>query len=67
MTEVDVHTGRVTPGDVKSSGDELLRLPAEAWLRLTFGRLTTDHTPPAVTLTGDAVTLDDLRRVFPGI
>ena len=44
-----------------------LRLPAESWLRLTYGRLSPEHTPAAVTLTGDGLTLDDLRRVFPGI
>ncbi len=39
--------------------------PAEAILRLIAGRLTPEHTPAEVEATG-AVTLDDLRRVFPG-
>jgi uncharacterized protein (TIGR03083 family) len=43
-----------------------LRLPAEAWLRLVAGRLAAEHTPPDVELESDAITLDDLRRVFPG-
>ena len=43
-----------------------LRLPAESWLRLTYGRLRAEHTPADVALTGD-ITLDDLRRVFPGV
>lgn len=40
--------------------------PAEAWLRLAAGRLAPQHTPPTVQLTSDTLTLDDLRRVFPG-
>jgi uncharacterized protein (TIGR03083 family) len=41
-------------------------LPAEAFLRLVAGRLDPEHTPASVGVTGDAVTLDDLRKVFPG-
>ena len=37
----------------------------EAAVRLLAGRLTTRHTPDDVEVTGN-VTLDDLRRVFPG-
>jgi uncharacterized protein (TIGR03083 family) len=40
-----------------------LRLPAEAFVRLVYGRLDTDHTP-AVESAG--VDLDELRKVFPG-
>jgi uncharacterized protein (TIGR03083 family) len=40
-------------------------LAAEAWLRLTAGRLAADHTPEGVGIEGD-VSLDDLRRLFPG-
>jgi uncharacterized protein (TIGR03083 family) len=39
--------------------------PLEAALRLIGGRLKPAFTPPGVTVTGN-VTLDDLRRVFPG-
>ncbi|ULR51523.1 maleylpyruvate isomerase N-terminal domain-containing protein [Streptomyces deccanensis] len=46
--------------------DGELELPAEALLRLTVGRLDPEHTPAQVRLTSDRVTLDDLRRVFPG-
>ncbi|MER5624599.1 maleylpyruvate isomerase family mycothiol-dependent enzyme [Streptosporangium sp. NPDC002544] len=46
---------------------DTLSLSAEAWVRLLGGRLAPEHTPPSVTVTGDGVTLDDLRRVFPGI
>lgn len=41
-----------------------LRLPAEALVRLVYGRLDPAHTP-AIELSGP-VSLDDLRRVFPG-
>ena len=40
-----------------------LRLPAEAFIRLIYGRLDADHTPP-VESTG--VELDELRPLFPG-
>jgi uncharacterized protein (TIGR03083 family) len=40
-------------------------LAAEVWLRLTAGRLAADHTPEGVGVEGD-ISLDDLRRVFPG-
>ncbi|OJY39410.1 MAG: hypothetical protein BGP03_06155 [Pseudonocardia sp. 73-21] len=39
--------------------------PLESAIRLIGGRLTAGHTPNGVTVTGD-VTLDDLRKVFPG-
>ncbi len=40
-----------------------LRLPAEAFVRLLYGRLDPDHTPPAES-TG--VDLEELRPIFPG-
>jgi uncharacterized protein (TIGR03083 family) len=40
-----------------------LRLPAEAFLRLIYGRLDRDHTPTAEV---GAVDLDQLRATFPG-
>jgi uncharacterized protein (TIGR03083 family) len=48
------------------NADAVLTAPAEWWLRLVAGRHAPAHTPSSVTLTGDTVTLDDLRRVFPG-
>jgi Mycothiol maleylpyruvate isomerase N-terminal domain len=42
-----------------------LSLPAEAFIRLVYGRLDPDHTPAATSVSG--LTLDDLRRVFPGL
>lgn len=41
-----------------------LRLPAEAFIRLLYGRLDPDHTPPVESA---GVDLDDLRSLFPGI
>jgi uncharacterized protein (TIGR03083 family) len=52
----------------EASGDDAethIQLPAEAFLRLTSGRLHPDRTPVSVTVEG-AVSLDDLRHVFPG-
>jgi uncharacterized protein (TIGR03083 family) len=40
-----------------------LRLPAEAFLRLVYGRLDPAHTPP---VEADGVDLDLLRAAFPG-
>jgi uncharacterized protein (TIGR03083 family) len=40
-----------------------LKLPAEAFVRLVYGRLDPAHTPA---FTGDAALLDELRAVFPG-
>ena len=39
--------------------------PLEAVIRLLAGRLDAAHTPAGVDVTG-GLTLDDLRRVFPG-
>lgn len=47
------------PGD----GAPDLRLPAEAFVRLVYGRLDPAHTPP---VQGDPEVLGGLRAVFPG-
>lgn len=44
-------------------GDSALRLPAEAFVRLVYGRLDAEHTPD---YEPDGIDLDTLRRVFPG-
>ena len=41
-----------------------LELPAEALIRLVYGRLDPDHTP---TVDGSPTDLEELRRAFPGI
>jgi hypothetical protein len=40
-----------------------LELPAEALVRLVYGRLDPGHTPP---FAGSPELLEELRRVFPG-
>lgn len=50
------------PGRAAAATAELV-LPAEAFIRLVYGRLDPAHTPP-VTVTG--IELDELRRAFPG-
>lgn len=45
--------------------DGTLSIPAEAWLRLTTGRLSPERTPSTLELAGP-VTLETLRKVFPG-
>ncbi|HEX4721006.1 MAG TPA: hypothetical protein VH333_00730 [Pseudonocardiaceae bacterium] len=47
------------------SADGELVAPAEYVVRLFSGRYGAAHIPDSVTVSG-AVTLDDLRRVFPG-
>jgi uncharacterized protein (TIGR03083 family) len=42
-----------------------LRIPAEALLRLVYGRLDSAHTP-SLELDAPGLSLDDLRAIFPG-
>lgn len=53
----------LTPADGAEGPPELL-LPAEALLRLAYGRLDPAHTPP---VHASGVDLDELRAIFPGI
>lgn len=52
-------------GEVPQQPDTTLEAPAEAWLRLITGRLAPRWTPASVHVDG-ALTLDELRAVFPG-
>lgn len=52
-------SGATKPDDANPEVD----LPAEAWIRLVYGRLDPDHTPPVDDPTG---VLDELRRIYPG-
>jgi hypothetical protein len=61
LTLSDKATLTVFPADPNAT----LTLPTESWLRLISGRLRPEHTPDSVSATG-ALTLDELRRVFPG-
>jgi uncharacterized protein (TIGR03083 family) len=69
---VDLHADRVsfsprngeeTDRDADDASNDL-ELPAEALIRLVYGRLDRDHTPP---FTGDERVVEELRRVFPGV
>jgi uncharacterized protein (TIGR03083 family) len=51
--------------DENTKPADVLRIPAEALVRLVYGRLDDKHTPP-VELEGD-LTLDRLRSVFVGL
>ena len=55
-------TVTLTPTDGDAVRPELA-LPAEAFLRLVYGRLDPEHTPP---VEAQNVDLDELRQVFPG-
>ena len=57
----------VSLGDAPTDVGDVLTIPAEALLRLLAGRLDEAHTPDTVTITSGVVTLEQLRRVFPGI
>jgi uncharacterized protein (TIGR03083 family) len=75
--DVRIHTSdptadfvlRLSADGVALSGDDGagapdLEAPAEALVRLVYGRLDVDHTPLTV---GPNVDLDELRRAFPGV
>jgi uncharacterized protein (TIGR03083 family) len=51
------------PGDATAAA-ATVSLPAEAFVRLLYGRLDRDHTPAGITT--DGLTLDQLRAIFPG-
>ena len=52
------------PGDSAAAGVPQVTMPAEALLRLSYGRLDPEHTPASVS--ADPDTLDKLRAIFPG-
>jgi hypothetical protein len=55
------------PGDLSEADADAVAhvtMPAEALLRLAYGRLDPEHTP--VSVSGDQDTLDQLRAIFPG-
>ena len=55
----------LAPSSDDTAASAELRLPAEAFVRLVYGRLDADHTPGDVSVRG--VELDLLRQTFPGI
>lgn len=53
------------PGDGAAPGEiSDVAMPAEALLRLSYGRMDADHTPAQVQ--ADPAALDRLRKIFPG-
>jgi uncharacterized protein (TIGR03083 family) len=60
---VELTADAVTFSPEPSEGQRRLVLPAESLIRLVYGRLDRDHTPG---FEGDAESLEQLRRVFPG-
>jgi uncharacterized protein (TIGR03083 family) len=59
---VTLDPGSATFGPGSEAGPADLELPAEAFVRLVYGRLDSEHTPPGEY----GAALDVLRRVFPG-
>jgi uncharacterized protein (TIGR03083 family) len=62
--DLDAEGVRLRRGDPPTPAASL-RLPAEALIRLVYGRLDAAHTPPSVRV--ENVDLDALRRAFPGV
>ena len=60
---IELTADAVTFSPEPSAGERRLALPAEAFVRLVYGRLDADHTPA---FEGDSDDLDVLRKVFPG-
>lgn len=60
---VNADGATLKPLDARSEADDLLLLPAEAFLRLLYGRLDPGHTPSGV----DDEILGVLRSVFRGV
>jgi uncharacterized protein (TIGR03083 family) len=59
---IDADGATLAPLDARFEADSLLALPAEALIRLVYGRLDPGHTPPGV----EDPILETLRTVFPG-
>jgi uncharacterized protein (TIGR03083 family) len=59
---IEVDTVAFSSADLAGQPDVLI--PAESLVRLVYGRLDPDRTPP--TVAADPATLDQLRGVFPG-
>jgi hypothetical protein len=65
VLETGPEGGTLAPaGDVGPAGGTV-QLPAEAFIRLLYGRLDPDHTPPSVST--DGADLGLLRQAFPGV
>jgi uncharacterized protein (TIGR03083 family) len=60
-----VSLAAVPAGEDDGAGAARFQMPAEALLRLVYGRLDPAHTPAVTVLSGD-LDLDRLRQIFPG-
>jgi uncharacterized protein (TIGR03083 family) len=60
---LDVRHDRISLGPLPLVEAPDLVIPAEAFVRLVYGRMDSEHTPPLDT----RVDVDALRRLFPGI
>lgn len=60
---IELEVDAVTFSPEPTEGRTRLVLPAEAFIRLVYGRLDPDNTPA---VEGDVASLDELRKVFPG-
>ncbi len=65
LLELTADRAGLAPADGPGDATATLRLPAEALVRLVYGRLDPDHTPASVEVA--RVDLDTLRTSFPGI
>jgi uncharacterized protein (TIGR03083 family) len=61
---VTIATQNVVFAPSDGAVDATLTMPAEAFIRLVYGRLDPEHTPSSVQ--GDTDALEQLRQVFPG-
>jgi hypothetical protein len=60
---IDVSADAVSFTREEDPGDADVTVPAEAFIRLVYGRLDPEHTPA---VEGDLTALDQLREVYPG-
>lgn len=64
LTPTATPANAAAPAAGAATGMAVVRAPAEAFVRLVYGRLDRDHTPESVHTEG--IDLDTLRRAFPG-
>lgn len=64
LLEAGTGGARLTPAGAETDSAAVAELPAEAFVRLVYGRLDPEHTPPMELAEVD---LENLRQVFPGV
>jgi uncharacterized protein (TIGR03083 family) len=65
LLELRMDGAALTEGGENETAGTSLAIPAESFVRLTGGRLASEHTPASVTISGE-LSLDALRAAFPG-